>query len=106
MRADADSAAQIAKPESGESARRDRNRATLFLLQASSQRLLPVGGGAGDRTAKETVRLAAHGGGLFTEVPFERASQIFERLTGIKMSDHCQHQVAAQVGEVAEPPAC
>lgn len=39
---------------------------------------------------------------LFTEVPFERASQIFERLTGIKMSDHCQHEVAEQLGEVAD----
>jgi Uncharacterised protein family (UPF0236) len=39
---------------------------------------------------------------LFTEVPYERASQIFERLTGIKMSDHCQHEVAAQLGEVAD----
>lgn len=39
---------------------------------------------------------------LFTEVPFERASQIFERLTGIKMSDHCQHEVADQLGEVAD----
>jgi macrodomain Ter protein organizer (MatP/YcbG family) len=39
---------------------------------------------------------------LFTEVPFERASQIFERLTGIKMSDHCQHEVAAKLGEVAD----
>jgi Uncharacterised protein family (UPF0236) len=39
---------------------------------------------------------------LFTEVPYERASQIFTRLTGIKMSDHCQHEVAAQLGEVAD----
>jgi hypothetical protein len=39
---------------------------------------------------------------LFTEVPYERASQIFERLTGIKMSDPCQHEVATQLGEVAD----
>lgn len=39
---------------------------------------------------------------LFTEVPYERASQIFARLTGIKMSDHCQHEVATQLGEVAD----
>ncbi len=39
---------------------------------------------------------------LFTEVPFERTSQIFERLTGIKMTDHCLQGVAANLGEVAD----
>jgi len=39
---------------------------------------------------------------LFTEVPFERASQIFERLTGIKLSEHCQQEVAAKLGAVAD----
>jgi len=39
---------------------------------------------------------------LFTEVPFERASQIFQRLTGIEMSDHGQQEVAAKVGEAAD----
>ncbi len=39
---------------------------------------------------------------LFTEVAFERASQIFERLTGIKMTDHCMQDMAAQMGEAAD----
>ena len=39
---------------------------------------------------------------LFTEVPFARASQIFKRLTGIEMSDHCQQDVASKLGEVAD----
>jgi hypothetical protein len=39
---------------------------------------------------------------LFTEVPFERASQIFERLTGIKMTDHCMQDMAAEMGEAAD----
>jgi hypothetical protein len=39
---------------------------------------------------------------LFTEVPFARASQIFQRLTGVEMSDHCQQEVAAKLGEAAD----
>lgn len=39
---------------------------------------------------------------LFTEVPFERASKIFERLTGIKMTDHCLQDVASEMGEAAD----
>lgn len=39
---------------------------------------------------------------LFTEVPYKRASQIFERLTGIKMSDHCQQEVAGKMGKAAD----
>lgn len=39
---------------------------------------------------------------LFTEVPFERASQICERLTGIKMTDHCMQDMAAEMGEAAD----
>lgn len=39
---------------------------------------------------------------LFTEVPYERASRIFERLTGIPMSDHCLQDVAESLGEVAD----
>jgi hypothetical protein len=39
---------------------------------------------------------------LFTEVPFARASQIFERLTGIPMTDHCMQAVAEKLGEAAD----
>src|SRR5215475_152471 len=39
---------------------------------------------------------------LFTEVPYKRASQIFERLTGIRMSDHSMHEVAKEMGEAAD----
>ena len=38
----------------------------------------------------------------FTEVPFARASQIFARLTGITMTDHCLQDVAAKLGAAAE----
>lgn len=39
---------------------------------------------------------------LFTEVPYKRASQIFERLTGIKMSDHCQQEIADKMSQAAD----
>ena len=39
---------------------------------------------------------------LFTEVPYKRASQIFERLTGIRMSDHCLQDVADGIGQAAD----
>ena len=39
---------------------------------------------------------------LFTEVPYQRASQIFERLTGIRMSDHCLQDVAESIGQAAD----
>jgi len=39
---------------------------------------------------------------LFTEVPFARASQIFERLTGIPMTDHCMQEVATKLDEAAD----
>jgi hypothetical protein len=39
---------------------------------------------------------------LFTEVPFERASKIFERLTGIRMSDHCMQDVAEELGAASD----
>lgn len=39
---------------------------------------------------------------LFTEVPFARASQIFERLTGIPMTDHCMQEVATKLAEAAD----
>lgn len=39
---------------------------------------------------------------LFTEVPYKRASQIFERLTGIPISDHCLQDVAESLGEAAD----
>ena len=54
---------------------------------------------APERKQYDLQRAAAE---LFTEVPFERASQIFERLTGVKMGEHCQQEVAAKLGEVAD----
>jgi hypothetical protein len=39
---------------------------------------------------------------LFTEVPYSRASQIFERLTGIKISDHCMQEIASEMGQAAD----
>ena len=39
---------------------------------------------------------------LFTAVPFARARQIFERLTGIPMTNHCRQEVAEKVGEAAD----
>ena len=55
---------------------------------------------APERKQYDLQRAAAE---LFTEVPFARASQIFERLTGIPMTDHCMQDVAAKLGEVADP---
>jgi hypothetical protein len=54
---------------------------------------------APERKQYDLQRAAAE---LFTEVPFKRASQIFERLTGIKMSAHCQQEVAAKLGKAAD----
>ena len=54
---------------------------------------------APERKQYDLQRAAAE---LFTEVPFERASQIFERLTGLKMTDHCMQEVAANLGEAAD----
>jgi protein-arginine kinase activator protein McsA len=39
---------------------------------------------------------------LFSEVPYTRASQIFERLTGMKISDHCMQEVASEMGKAAD----
>ncbi|MEW6736906.1 MAG: hypothetical protein AB1489_36800 [Acidobacteriota bacterium] len=39
---------------------------------------------------------------LLTEVPFERASKIFERFTGIKVSNNSMHALAEDIGEVAD----
>ena len=55
---------------------------------------------APERKQYDLQRAAAE---LFTEVPFARASQIFKRLTGIPMTDHCMQDVAAKLGEVADP---
>ena len=55
---------------------------------------------APERKQYDLQRAAAE---LFTEVPFARASQIFERLTGIPMTDHCMQEVAAKLGEAADP---
>jgi hypothetical protein len=55
---------------------------------------------APERKQYDLQRAAAE---LFTEVPFARASQIFERLTGITMTDHCMQDVAMKLGEIAEP---
>ena len=54
---------------------------------------------APERKQYDLQRAAAE---LFTEVPFARASQIFERLTGIPMTDHCLQDVAAKLGEAAD----
>jgi len=54
---------------------------------------------APDRQQYDLQRAAAE---LFTEVPYERASQVFERLTGIKMSNCSMHQVAQEIGQVAD----
>jgi hypothetical protein len=55
---------------------------------------------APERKQYDLQRAAAE---LFTEVPFARANQIFERLTGITMTDHCLQDVAAKLGAVADP---
>lgn len=39
---------------------------------------------------------------LFSEVPYTRASQIFERLTGTKISDHCMQEIASEMGKAAD----
>lgn len=54
---------------------------------------------APERKQYDLQRAAAE---LFTEVPFARASQIFERVTGIPMTDHCMQDVAEKVGEAAD----
>lgn len=54
---------------------------------------------APDRKQYDLQRAAAE---LFTEVPFERASKIFERLTGIKMSNNSMHELAEDMGAVAD----
>jgi hypothetical protein len=54
---------------------------------------------APERKQYDLQRSAAE---LFTEVPFARASQIFERLTGVPMTDHCMQDVAAKLGEAAD----
>lgn len=54
---------------------------------------------APERKQYDLQRAAAE---LFTEVPFERASKIFERLTGIKMTDHCMQDVADELGQAAD----
>jgi hypothetical protein len=54
---------------------------------------------APERKQYDLQRAAAE---LFTEVPFERASQLFERLTGIQMGAHCQQEVAAKLGAAAD----
>jgi len=54
---------------------------------------------APERKQYDLQRAAAE---LFTEVPFARASQICERLTGISMTDHCMQEVAEKVGEAAD----
>jgi hypothetical protein len=54
---------------------------------------------APERKQYDLQRAAAE---LFTEVPFARASQIFERLTGIPMTDHCMHDVAGKLGAAAD----
>jgi hypothetical protein len=55
---------------------------------------------APERKQYDLQRAAAE---LFTEVPFTRASQIFARLTGIPMTDHCMQDVAAKLGEATDP---
>jgi uncharacterized protein UPF0236 len=54
---------------------------------------------APERKPYDLQRAAAE---LVTEVPFARASQIFERLTGISMTDHGLQEVAEKVGEAAD----
>ena len=55
---------------------------------------------APERKPYDLQRAAAE---LFTEVPLARASQIFARLTGIQLTDHCLQDVAAKLGEAADP---
>lgn len=52
-----------------------------------------------DRKQYDLQRAAAE---LFTEVPYERASKIFERLTGIKMSNNSMHELAGDIGDCAD----
>jgi hypothetical protein len=54
---------------------------------------------APERKQYDLQRAAAE---LFTEVPFARASQIFERLTGVPMTDHCLQEVAGKLDEAAD----
>ncbi len=36
---------------------------------------------------------------LATDVPFERASELFQKMTGLSFSDHSAHEVAGEVGK-------
>jgi hypothetical protein len=54
---------------------------------------------APERKQYDLQRAAAE---LVTEVPHARASQIFERLTGVRLSNHCMHELAARMGESAD----
>lgn len=54
---------------------------------------------APERKQYDLQRAAAE---LFSEVPHERASRIFERLTGVKLSTHCMHELASQMGDAAD----
>jgi hypothetical protein len=54
---------------------------------------------APERKQYDVQRAAAE---LFTEVPFARASQIFERLTGVPMTDHWMQEVATKLGAAAD----
>jgi hypothetical protein len=56
---------------------------------------------APERKQYDLQRAAAE---LVTEVPHARASQIFERLTGVRLSNHCMHERAARMGESADVP--
>lgn len=55
---------------------------------------------APERKRYDLQRAAAE---LFSEVPQERASQLFERLTGVKLRNHGRHELAAPMGEAADP---
>jgi hypothetical protein len=39
---------------------------------------------------------------LFAELPHERAAELFEKLTGIRMTAHCMHELSEELGEVSD----
>ena len=80
MRTDSEPATPVASPETREPARRNRDRAALFLLQALWQGFYPFDQEQEIAPNKKQYDLQRAAAELFTEVPYERASQIFESL--------------------------
>lgn len=73
-----------------------------FYCKACERGYQPLDEALGIAPQRKQYDLQRAAAELFTEVPFERASKIFERLTGRKMTDHCLQDVASEMGEAAD----